>query len=141
MRLRRFMIVPYPWVGFLLGLLFVLTPRVANAQTQKEGKHGLLGPPELNLEPAFSFDLLRPPLVEDVASGQIRRLPSESALKLVLSMDVPTEIPRVDLTLKTIFARSAIDNEPEFEAELNLALLREEDTAVGWKPTSIPLTR
>lgn len=124
----------YSRLALLLGLLCVFTPQVTNfvaAQTNEDKEYWLLGPPEINLEPTFSFDLSRPPLVEDVATGQIRQLPSESTFQLVLSMGVPTELPRVELTLETIFSPFKDDNEPEFEAELNLNLLRAEDTG-GW---------
>jgi hypothetical protein len=120
-----------PWLGFLFAVLFVCTPRVADAQTEEENKHWLLGSPELNLEPTFSFDLSRPPPVEDVGTGAIRRPPSGSAFEMVLSLGVPTEIPRVGLALETIFVPSEIDNELEFEAELQLSLLTEDDTC-GW---------
>jgi len=101
-------------------------------ETNRARECRLLCSPDINIEPTWSFsNLLRQPLVEDVATGQLRRLPSETTFELVLSMGVPTTIPRVELTLETIFAPGEDDNEPEFEAELNLMLLTGEQTG-GW---------
>ncbi|MCP5115763.1 MAG: hypothetical protein GY953_33460, partial [bacterium] len=75
----------------------------------------------------------------------------ETVFELVAALEIPTEIPRVGFTLEAIVApfasgddnpftgmtagdlgRTSIrDNTPEFEIELNLVWLRDEDTG-GW---------
>lgn len=88
--------------------------------------------PERNFEPTLSLgDLIAAPRVEDVATGQRRRLGVDPVFQATLSLGIPTELPYVELTLETIFTPFVDDNALEFEAELNLVFLRKEWTA-GW---------
>ena len=57
---------------------------------------------------------------------------TEAGFETVLAIGIPTEIPRVEFTLETIFVPfEEIDNNIEFELELNLMLIESESTG-GW---------
>ena len=111
--------------------------------------------PELKIEPTFTVeDLFQRPLVETLEDGRViesRRVARATVFELIFALDVPTEIPRVGLTLEAIFipfgetsvnpftgesardvgAASIRDNGIEIESELNLHWLLEEQTG-GW---------
>ena len=106
--------------------------------------------PELKIEPTITFENLGKRARVDVG-GVVERTERETIFELIFALDVPTEVPRVGLTLEAIFAPfkgtddnpftgataqqlgedEIRDNPVEIEAELNLGLLDEEQTG-GW---------
>lgn len=86
--------------------------------------------PELKLEPTLTIGGLVGAQVQDVATGNVSTLPPSPAFELILALGIPTQIPRVSLTLETIL-QIPPGNQPELEAELNLTLVTKEMTA-GW---------
>ena len=117
----------------LLGVFLwcALAPMTAEGQNQK---CFVLCPPDLKIEPTFTWENLRPPRVAET-HGQgntvIRRLPRERVFETVLALGVPTTIPRVGFTFEVIVKPFVKGNSPELETELNLHWLRSEDTK-GW---------
>lgn len=125
------------------------------AAAQEAGRCALLCVPALKLEPSLTVEnLFGGPRLAELEDGVPRdtvRLGAETAFELILALDVPTEIPRVGLTLEVIWTPFAStsenpftgetagelgkeeirDNPVEFEAELNLGLLTAEATG-GW---------
>jgi hypothetical protein len=115
----------------------------------------ILCAPELKIEPTLTVeDLFQRPVIETLEDGRVvesQRVARETVFELIFALDVPTEIPRVGLTLEAIFipfgetsvnpftgesARDAgtgaiRDNGIEIESEVNLHWLLEEQTG-GW---------
>jgi hypothetical protein len=111
--------------------------------------------PELKFEPVLSEEnLFDPPRVVELENGtptDTVRLEQETAFKMIFTLNVPTEIPRVELTLEAIWTPFAgtsenlftgrtaeelgveevADNPVELEAEVNFALLAPAETG-GW---------
>lgn len=111
--------------------------------------------PELKFEPTWTVENLfdRPRVVEleDGVPVDTVRLERETVFELIFALDIPTEIPRVGLTLEAIWTPFAgtsenlftgrtaeelgeeevTDNVVELEAEVNFALLTPEETG-GW---------
>lgn len=139
----------------LLSLLLaagLLSPSPLRAQ---EEECTVLCTPELKFEPTVTVEnLFDPPRVvelEDGVPGDTVRLERETAFEMIFALDVPTEIPRVGLTLEAIWTpfegtsenlftgRTAEElgeeevtaNPVELEAEVNLALLTPDETG-GW---------
>lgn len=126
--------------------LFVATPVAA----QDPSACFILCAPELKVEPTLTVENLgRRPRIE--ADGVVERAPRESVFELIMALEVPTEIPRVGLTLEAIFVpfgstsvqpftgvaasdlgRDEIrDNGIEIEVEVNFDLVDTEQTG-GW---------
>jgi hypothetical protein len=140
---------PRPLVGLVPLLAWLASP--AAAQTAPASPRCLfLCAPELNIEPTWTIEpLAARHRVE--TDGRAERVPRESVFELILSLDVPTTIPRAGLTLEAIFVpfggtdlhpftgstaeaagRDEIrDNGVEIEAELNIELFDEGRTG-GW---------
>ncbi|MEQ8564243.1 MAG: hypothetical protein RMA76_05030 [Deltaproteobacteria bacterium] len=116
--------------GLMMSSLFVATP--VAAEEEETDSCFLLCTPELNLEPTLSIgNLIAAPRIEDVATGQSRRLVADPVFQVTLSLGIPTELPFVELTFETIVTPFGDDNALEFEAELNLIFLWKEWTD-GW---------
>ena len=108
---------------------------------EPETRCAFLCAPELKLEPTFTFEpIFRNPEVEDLTDGSVAIGNIDAVFELILSLGIPTEIPRVGFTIETIFIPSGeVDEKPssfrgneiEFELELNLSLLEPEQTG-GW---------
>ena len=139
-------------VATLLGL-----PPAAHAQDQDEEADNcwFLCAPELKIEPTITFEpIFRRPVIQELADGEVvaeSRPDREAVFEMVLSLGIPTTIPRVGFTFETIFipfgetdahpftgstagqiGRMSIrDNEIEVEFELNLGLIEPEQTG-GW---------
>lgn len=116
---------------------------------QEEGCR-ILCVPELKLEPTVTFENLGDRARVETG-GAVERTPRETVFELIFAVDIPTEIPRVGITLEAIVApfkgaseqpftgvtagqlgRDEVrDNLVEIEAELNLELL-DEDRTGGW---------
>jgi hypothetical protein len=122
----------------------------ALAQTQDEPVCVFLCVPELKIEPTFTIEhVARRHRVE--LDGVVERVARERTFELILAVDIPTEIPRIGVTLEAIVipfgdtsvhpftgapasaaGRSSIrDNGVEIESELNVNLFDEEQTG-GW---------
>ena len=122
----------------------------APAQAQEDGSCAFLCVPELKIEPTITFEnVLDRARVE--TGGVAQRTQRETIFELIFALGVPTEIPRVGLTLELGFApfgttsehpftgataadlgRDDIrDNVVEIETELNLDLIDSDQTG-GW---------
>ena len=139
--------------GWVAGL--ALLP--ASATAQDAPRCAFLCAPELKVEPTWTIENLgaRPRVERD---GRAERAAREMVFELIFALDVPTEIPRVGLTLEAIFVpfggtslhpftgataaeagRSEIrDNGIEIEAELNFDLVGTDQTG-GWVSSHIDL--
>ncbi|MDA2925186.1 hypothetical protein MYX65_11160 [Acidobacteria bacterium AH-259-L09] len=139
-----------PVIAVLVGGL-----GVAPAQAQHKDKCVVLCMPELKFEPTVTItNLFSPPTVAELEEGRPARttkLKREVEFELIFAVDIPTEIPRLGLTVEAIWTpfvgRSSnvftgataaelgvegIDDNPvELEIEVNLALLEPEQTG-GW---------
>jgi len=133
-------------IGLMAGAAIALGPRGAAAQ---DGCR-ILCAPDLSLEPTITFENLGARARVDVG-GVVAETERETVFELIVAVGIPTTIPRIGLTFEAIFApfkgtdehpftgetaqdlgRDEIgDNLPEIEAELNIDLLGEEQTA-GW---------
>lgn len=143
---------------FVPGLAALLLSAVLAAPSPlaaQEEDCTVLCAPELKFEPTVTVEnLFDPPRVvelQDDAPGDTVQLDQETALELIFALDVPTEIPRVGLTLEAIWTPFAgtsenlftgrtaeelgeeeiADNPVELEAELNFTVLTPEETG-GW---------
>ena len=106
-------------------VVLALLPRAARADEACV----VLCRPELKFEPTLSIGNLVGARVDDVASGETRTLPSDAGLQLVVAAGIPTQIPRIEITLEAIFP--VPDTQPEVEVELNLVLITPAMTG-GW---------
>ena len=126
----------------------LLMPALAEAQ---EGEScALLCVPELKIEPTITFEnLINRARVE--VGGVVEETKRETVFELIFALEVPTEIPRIGLTLEVGFApfgstsehpftgataaelgRDDIrDNVVEIESELNIDLIDSDQTG-GW---------
>lgn len=141
-------------VGIILAALaLLLLPSASLAATraydEEEGKEddgcAVLCTPELKIEPTITFEpLFRRPVIEELEDGRVvsRTKPGrETGLELVVSLGIPTTIPRVGFTVETILKPFAnVDNEPEVELELNLGLIEPDQTGGGSSRTSTSST-
>ncbi|MEE9264199.1 MAG: hypothetical protein V3V11_07065 [Vicinamibacteria bacterium] len=139
-------------IAFVLSLLVVAPLGMARAEN---ADCKIFCSPALKLEPTFTTSNLFggaaiAPLNGDEIDA-VRRETSETAFEIILALGIPTEIPRVGVTLEAIwkpFGRTDTnpftgktaeelgeedirDNAVELEFELNLSLLEPEQTA-GW---------
>ena len=132
----------------VVALLGAAAP--AAAQDEQDRPCVLLCAPELKIEPTFTIEHLaqRHRIAVDGAVEQVER---EPVFELIFALDIPTEIPRIGVTLEAILipfgdtsvhpftgapataaGRSTIrDNGVEIESELNIELFSEEQTG-GW---------
>jgi hypothetical protein len=133
----------------LLALIFAAGPAWAQDRCR------FLCSPELKIEPTFTIEsLFGSPVVETIEHGvavEAARAGRASVFELIFALDVPTQAPRVGLTLEAIFkpfgstdvnpftgvsatdaGRDSVrDNGLEIEAELNFQLLTPDATR-GW---------
>jgi hypothetical protein len=128
---------------------FAIAAVPAAAQNGQDRPCFILCAPELKIEPTFTIENLaeRPRLEVD---GVVERVSRESTFELIFALDVPTEIPRIGVTLEAIFVpfgdttvhpftgvpanetgQSIRDNGIEIESELNLYLFDTDQTG-GW---------
>jgi hypothetical protein len=122
----------------------------AAAQPQDDRPCAFLCAPELKIEPTITIEhLAERPRVE--VDGALERARREAVFELIFAVDVPTEIPRIGLTLEAILIpfgdtsvhpftgapasaagrHSIRDNGVEIESELNIELFDTDQTA-GW---------
>ena len=130
--------------GVLGLLLLVASPLAAQeAGDAENARCFVLCAPSLKVEPTMTFENLANRALVEVTAA-------ESVFELILALEVPTEIPRVGLTLEAILVpfgesdtnpfgvpaadlgvASIRDNGIEFEFELNLDWLTSDQTG-GW---------
>jgi len=138
-----------------LTTVFLVILGAGQSQAQQQDKCVVLCRPELKFEPTFTItNLFSPAIVAELEDGQ-PGLPSqeerEAKFELIFAVGIPTEIPRVGLTVEAIWTpfvgtssnvftgatasglgvKEIDDNPVELEFELNLALLEPEQTG-GW---------
>jgi hypothetical protein len=132
----------------LLGALML--PATASGQAQAVRPCTIICAPELKIEPTFTIEhLAQRPRLE--VEGAVERVSRERTFELIFALDVPTEIPRIGLTLEAIllpFGDTAVhpftgapasaagrqsirDNGVELESEVNFQLFDTEQTG-GW---------
>lgn len=88
--------------------------------------------PSLHVEPTLTIEnLFARHRVQSVSGGEIERVDRAVLFEMILALDVPTTIPRVGLTLESIWPPFARDNPVTLEFELNLDVLESESTG-GW---------
>jgi hypothetical protein len=128
----------------------VIAGGTAAAQNAQDRPCKIICAPELKIEPTFTIEhLAERPRIE--VDGTVERVPRETTFELIFALDVPTEIPRVGLTLEAIFIpfgetavhpftgvpasaagrQSIRDNGVEIESELNVYVFETEQTG-GW---------
>jgi hypothetical protein len=128
---------------------FAIAAVPAVAQNAQDRPCFILCAPELKIEPTFTIENLaeRPRVEVDGVEEQVSR---ERTFELIFALDVPTEIPRIGVTLEAIFVpfgettvhpftgvpangagQSIRDNGIEIESELNIHLF-DEDQTDGW---------
>lgn len=128
---------------------FVMAADPAAAQNGQDPPCAVLCVPELKIEPTITIEHLaqRPRLEVD---GEVERVSREPTFELIFALDIPTEIPRIGVTLEAIFVpfgettvhpftgvaangagQSIRDNGVEIESELNIHLFDEDQTG-GW---------
>ena len=140
-----------------IALLLVASPALA----QGAPRCRILCTPELKIEPTVTVeDLFQRPVIETLEDGRVvdtSRVERETVFELIFALDVPTEIPRVSLTLEAIFipfGQTSVnpftgdeagegvaeirDNGIEIESELNLHWLEPEQTG-GWVSSHVDI--
>lgn len=124
----------HAWV--LAATLLLPGPAAAQGPDQSGGGCAVLCAPELKIEPQVSFGpIFGRPTIERLEAGEVigrGQSDTEAGFETVLAIGIPTEIPRIGFTLETIFVPfEDVDNDIEFELELNLMLWEPEHTG-GW---------
>jgi hypothetical protein len=138
------------WVIGAAVLAWLMAASPAVAQDEPDRPCVFLCAPELKIEPTFTIEHLAQRHRVEV-DGTVERVERERTFELIFALDVPTQIPRIGITLEAILipfgdtsvhpftgapasagGRSSIrDNGVEIESELNINLFDEEQTG-GW---------
>jgi len=142
---------------FLPAIVLVIAGTVAAPAfgQESEGRCVVLCAPDVKIEPTLTFEpIFTRPRIERIENGEAvgtEHPETENVFELVLAVGIPTQIPRVGFTIETIFipsgesgsnpftgstaydlGRSSLrGNEIEIELELNLGVLKPEQTG-GW---------
>lgn len=135
-------------------LTFTYLSPAVNAQTTKPHCF-FVCQPELSFETGISFGpIFSRPLIAQVNGDSVvtkQNVSTEANFEATLAIGIPTELPRIGFTVETIFVPSASSftnpfteqtatelgltsltgNEIEFELELNIDIITEEQTS-GW---------
>ena len=143
--------------GYLRGLAlaaacFFLLVRAAPASAQAGDGCFLLCTPALPIAPSLTIEnLFGGPSIQDLQTGKVTREHTEEVFELFVALDIPTTIPRFELTFEAIWTPFAgasanpftgrtaedlgepdIDENPvELELEFKFYLLESEETG-GW---------
>jgi hypothetical protein len=132
----------------LAALLIAAAP--AAAQNAQGRPCAILCAPELKIEPTITIEHLAQRQRLEV-DGVVERVSRERTFEVIFALEVPTEIPRIGLTLEAILIpfgdtdvhpftgvpasaagrRSIRDNGIEIESELNIQLFETDQTG-GW---------
>ena len=139
-------------IAAVLCLAVILAPSQAGAQATS---CRILCTPELKIEPTITTEnLFRAPMIETLEDGRVvesTRASRDTVFEVIFALEVPTQIPRIGLTLEAIFVpfgdteenpftgvpASALpggsirDNGVEIESELNIGLF-DTDQTNGW---------
>lgn len=140
----------------LAALCAVALAAPARASAQQQERCRVLCMPELKIEPTITVEnVFSRPVIETLDEhGRVvesTRAGRERVFEIIFALDVPTEIPRIGLTLEAIFVpfgetsenpftgvpASAVpggsirDNGVEIESELNIELFDTDQTG-GW---------
>ena len=139
----------------LTGIYLIGVVAPVSVAAQSEARCRILCAPALKIEPTFTIEnLFRRPIMETLENGRVvesARAGRESVFEMIFALEVPTQIPRIGLTLEAIFVpfgkidqnpftgvpASALsggsirDNGVEIESELNIGLFDTEQTG-GW---------
>jgi hypothetical protein len=128
-----------------------------SAQDEGDRPCVVLCAPQLKIEPTFTIEhLAQRHRVE--ADGAVERVGRKTVFELIFAVDIPTQIPRIGLTLEAILipfgdtsvhpftgapasaaGRSSFrDNGVEIESELNINLFDEEQTG-GWVSSHVDI--
>jgi hypothetical protein len=131
-------------------VLYAASPAIA-----QDKRCRILCVPELKVEPTFTTEnLFQRPTIETLEDGRVvesSRVGRETVFEVIFALDVPTQIPRIGLTLEAILVpfgdtavnpftgvsagelgrRAIRDNGIEIESELNLNLFETDQTG-GW---------
>jgi hypothetical protein len=138
-------------------VMWLLAAPVLQAQTKPDRPCVFLCAPELKIEPTFTVEHLAK-RHRIAADGTVARVERETVFELIFAVDIPTEIPRIGLTLEAIFVPfgetfshpftgapasaagqpSIRDNGVEIESELNINLFDEEQTG-GWVSSHVDI--
>jgi hypothetical protein len=139
------------------GLATLLVAAPAAAQNGQEPSCFILCAPELKIEPTVTTEhLARRHRVE--VEGVVERVSRERVFELIFAVDIPTEIPRIGVTLEAIFVpfgetsvhpftgvpasdagrESIRDNGVEIESELNFHLFDTDQTG-GWVSSHVDI--
>lgn len=142
-------------VSILVMILFLGSVGVSLSQVPQEDECMILCKPELKFEPTITIgNLFSPATVAELEDGEtVRpiREERETQFELIFAVGIPTEIPRIGLTIETIWSplagtatnaftgatatqlgvQEVDDNPVELEFELNFSLLEPEQTG-GW---------
>jgi hypothetical protein len=110
------------------GALLLGPPK---ALPQEPAPCRVLCPPELKVEPTFTFTNVfgSPRIVQ--GDGTVTREPRETEFEVILSLGLPTEASWLEFTVEAIFLPFDRDSTPELEFEANLVWLPAERTS-GW---------
>jgi hypothetical protein len=129
----------------------------AAAQNGPEPACFILCVPELKIEPTFTTEHLAQRHRVEV-DGVVERVSRERVFELIFALDIPTEIPRIGVTLEAIFVpfgetsvhpftgvsasdagrQSFRDNGIEIESELNFQLF-DTDRTGGWVSSHVDI--
>lgn len=143
------------WLVAVSGILLLEGADPGRLVAQEPDGCRILCPPDVALEPTLSIENIagrhRTATLRDGIPVDTTRVDTETVFEVVLAVGIPTEIPRVDLTLEAIWAPFAgtdanpftgrtadelgeeeiRDNAVELEGELNIALATFRETG-GW---------
>jgi hypothetical protein len=139
-------------IGTVMCVAGLLAPATAAAQSTS---CRILCAPALKIEPTITTEnLFRAPTIQTLEDGRIvesTRASRDTVFEVIFALEVPTQIPRIGLTLEAIFVpfgtteenpftgvsasalpgRSIRDNGVEIESELNIGLFDTDQTG-GW---------
>lgn len=119
-----------------LGIVIaVLAFSTFSAAQDQNGKCFFLCPPEVKIEPTFSWEhfIRRHRLAEQSEDGTVTvaTVERERSFETVIAVDIPTTVPRLGFTFETAFKPFVKGTSPDLELELNFHWLREQHTR-GW---------
>lgn len=121
-------------VWLVLTLTAAAAPAIAQAQTACH----FVCTPQVLIEPTFTIEnLIKAPRMIS-PDGQRVRAGRDTVFEIILAVDVPTQLPRLGFTAEAIFPLKQIDNAVEVELEVNLEVIRSEQTK-GWVSSHVDI--
>ena len=123
-------------LALCVAVAVVLT--AAPAVCQKKEACRVFCAPQFLVEPTFTIEnLAKAPLVV-TATGDQKHVARETVFEIILAVDLPTRVPRLGFTAEAIFPIKKVDNAVEVELEVNVEVIRSEQTR-GWVSSHIDL--